>query len=115
MHFQRTPHEEVKLVRCIAGAIYDVIVDLRPKQPTFLHWRGFELSAGNGHQLYVPRGFAHGFQTLVDEAAVQYLISTPYAPDAASGVRFDDPRLAIAWPLPVAVLSERDRSWPDIA
>jgi dTDP-4-dehydrorhamnose 3,5-epimerase len=113
MHFQRAPHEEVKLVRCQRGAIWDVIVDLRPDSPSYLQWQGFELTAENGMQLYVPRGFAHGFQTLSDDCEVFYLISEFYAPEAASGLRHDDPRFAIAWPAPVSVMSEKDRAWPD--
>jgi dTDP-4-dehydrorhamnose 3,5-epimerase len=115
MHFQRAPHEEVKLVRCVRGAIWDVILDLRPASPTYLQWQGFELNAANGLQLYIPNGFAHGFQTLEDDSEVFYLISQFYTPDAASGVRHDDPRFAIDWPLPVSVISERDRNWPDFA
>jgi dTDP-4-dehydrorhamnose 3,5-epimerase len=113
MHFQRAPHEEIKLVRCAKGAVWDVIIDLRPASPTHLQWQGFELSAANGMQLYIPHGFAHGFQTLEDDSEVFYLISEFYAPDAALGVRYDDPRFAIDWPLPVSVISERDRAWPD--
>lgn len=112
LHFQRPPHAEVKLVRCIAGAVHDVIVDLRQGSPTYARWQAFELTADNGHQLYVPEGFAHGHQTLTDDAALLYLISAPYAPEAADGVRFDDPRLSIFWPRPVSVISERDRAWP---
>jgi dTDP-4-dehydrorhamnose 3,5-epimerase len=115
MHFQRAPHQEVKLVRCLSGAIWDVIVDLRPGSPSFRQWRGFELSADNQDQLYIPKGFAHGFQTLSDNAQVNYLISEFHAPDAASGVRYDDPAFAIAWPLPVSVISEKDLGWPRFA
>ena len=112
MHFQREPHSEVKLIRCLSGSIWDVIIDLRPQSPTFRQWRGFELSDGNGLQLYVPKGFAHGFQTLSDDVRVNYLISEIYAPDAASGVRYDDPAFRIAWPLPVTAISEKDQLWP---
>lgn len=115
LHYQSPPHDEVKLVRCIAGAIFDVIVDLRPASPTYRRWLGLELSAANGHQLYIPKGFAHGHQTLADEASVFYLISSPYVPAAAAGVRHDDPALAIQWPLPPSVISERDRTWPLLA
>ena len=115
MHFQRAPHDEVKLVRCLSGAIWDVIIDMRPGSPTFRQWRGFELSAENQDQLYIPKGFAHGFQTLSDNAQVNYLISEFYAPDAASGVRYDDPAFGIAWPLPVSVISDKDLSWPDFS
>jgi dTDP-4-dehydrorhamnose 3,5-epimerase len=115
MHFQRAPHEEVKLVRCQRGVIWDVIIDLRPDSPSYLQWQGFELSAENGTQLYVPRGFAHGFQTLSDNCEVFYLISEFYAADAAAGLRHDDPRFSIDWPAPVSVMSEKDRAWPDFA
>lgn len=96
----------------MAGRIYDVIVDLRPQSPTYRQWQGFELTAAGGHQLYIPKGFAHGHQALTDGASVFYLISAPYVAGSASGVRYDDPALAITWPLPVAVISERDRTWP---
>ncbi|MDX2157749.1 MAG: dTDP-4-dehydrorhamnose 3,5-epimerase [Hyphomicrobiaceae bacterium] len=114
LHFQRCPHAEVKVVRCVGGVIFDVIVDLRPESATYRQWVGVELSAANGRAIYVPEGFAHGCQTLTDDAVVCYLISSPYEPDAASGVRFDDPVLAIGWPLPVSSISERDRSWPGL-
>ena len=114
MHFQIAPHEEVKLVRCTAGAIFDVIVDLRPGSPTHAEWVGVELSADTGTALYIPKGFAHGFQTLDDGAEVFYMISDPYVPDAASGVRWDDPAFGIDWPPTESrVINERDRSWPD--
>lgn len=112
MHFQKAPFEEVKMVSCLKGRIWDVIIDLRPQSPTFRHWQGFELTAANDRQLYVPEGFAHGFQTLCDHAEVGYLISAFYAPQAASGVRYDDPAFAIDWPLPVSVISEKDLTWP---
>lgn len=115
MHFQRPPHGEVKLVRCLSGAIWDVIVDLRPGSASFGCWQGFELTARNRHQLYIPKGFAHGFQTLADDTEVGYLISAFHVPSGACGVRHDDPALAIAWPLPAVALSKRDRSWPDFA
>lgn len=112
LHYQLAPHDEVKVVRCVAGAIYDVIVDLRPQSPTYRQWQGFELTAANGHQLYIPKGFAHGHQTLTDNASVFYLISAPYMPGAARGIRYDDPLLDIAWPTPVSTMSDRDRTWP---
>jgi dTDP-4-dehydrorhamnose 3,5-epimerase len=112
MHFQHPPHAEVKLVRCVQGAIHDVIVDLRPGSPTYLRWEGFELSVANGRALYVPEGFAHGFITLADDTYVTYQISHPYTPGAAGGLRYDDPEIGIAWPEPVAVISERDLGWP---
>jgi dTDP-4-dehydrorhamnose 3,5-epimerase len=115
MHFQRPPHKEVKVVRCIRGAIHDVLVDLRPTSPTYLRWEAYELTAENRRQLYVPAGVAHGFQTLAPESEVHYLISAFYAPEAAAGVRYDDPAFGIRWPLPVADVSEKDRNWPDFA
>ena len=111
LHFQRSPHEETKIVRCTRGGIFDVIVDLRPRSPTYLQWQGFELTAENRKALYVPKGFAHGFQTLTDEAEIAYQISAFYAPDSAGGYRYDDPEFGIAWPLPVTAISERDLEW----
>jgi dTDP-4-dehydrorhamnose 3,5-epimerase len=113
LHFQRPPHAEAKLVRCTAGSVYDVIVDLRPGSPAFCRHVGVELSARNRTLLYVPEGVAHGFQTLEDDAEVFYQMSNPFDPDAAAGVRWNDPAFAIAWPLAVSVISERDRSHPD--
>jgi dTDP-4-dehydrorhamnose 3,5-epimerase len=113
MHFQREPHGEVKIVTCVKGAILDVIVDLRPASPTFRRWRGFELTDENRHRLYIPKGFAHGFQTLTDNVEVGYLISAFYEPSAASGVRHDDPAFGIEWPLPVTAISEKDKGWAD--
>jgi dTDP-4-dehydrorhamnose 3,5-epimerase len=112
MHFQREPHGEAKVVSCGRGAIVDVIVDLRPTSPTFRQWQPFELNAENRHQLYVPLGFAHGFQTLRDDTEVDYLISEFYCREASSGVRYDDPMLKIQWPLLISVISDRDRNWP---
>jgi dTDP-4-dehydrorhamnose 3,5-epimerase len=112
MHFQTPPHAEVKIVRCLKGAIYDVIIDLNRTSSTFLRWQGFELTAENAHQLYVPKGFAHGFLTLTDDAHVSYLISEFYEPAAASGVRYDDPAFAISWPFPVHEIADKDRNWP---
>lgn len=113
MHFQRAPAEEVKLVRCTAGAIYDVIVDLREGSPTHRRWAAVELSAENRLTLYIPEGFAHGFQTLTDGAEVAYDISRPYTPGLAGGLRYDDPALAIRWPeAPERIMNERDGAWP---
>ena len=112
LHFQLPPHEEIKIVRCTRGAIFDVIVDLRPCSPSYLCWQGFELSAENRRAIYVPKGFAHGFQTLTDNAEIAYQISAFYSPVAAGGYRHDDTAFAIAWPLPVTVISERDLGWP---
>jgi dTDP-4-dehydrorhamnose 3,5-epimerase len=115
MHFQAHPHGEVKIVECIKGAIWDVIIDVRLESPSFGQWRGFDLTAENRHQLYIPPGFAHGFETLFDHTEVRYLISAFYEPSAASGFRHDDPAFAISWPLPVAVISRKDKVWPDFA
>ena len=112
MHFQRAPHAEVKIVRCIGGAIYDVLIDIRPASPTYMQWEGYELAAGDSRQLYVPTGFAHGFQTLAPATEVSYLMTEFYAPESAAGIRHDDPAFGIAWPLPVAAISPKDRGWP---
>lgn len=112
LHFQRPPNAEVKLLRCTRGAIFDVIVDVRPESPTDRQWLGIELGAGSYQLLYVPEGFAHGFQTLMPDTEVDYLISTPYAPAAAAGLRYDDPYLAIDWPLTVTRISDKDLDWP---
>ena len=115
MHYQSAPFEEAKLVRCTAGAIHDVILDLRPFSPSFRNWIAVELSAASRRMVYIPAGLAHGFQTLEDASEVFYQISKPYAPEHASGVRWDDPAFAIRWPLRDPILSERDRSYPDFA
>jgi dTDP-4-dehydrorhamnose 3,5-epimerase len=115
MHFQADPHGEPKLVRCVRGAIFDVAVDLRTDSPTHRSWHGVELSAENRRSFYIPAGLAHGFQTLEDDCEVIYQMGSPYVPDAASGVRFDDPAFAIEWPRPHGELTiaEKDRSFPD--
>jgi len=113
LHLQRPPHEEAKLIRCVRGAINDVLIDLRPASSSYLEWQAYELTADNRRQLYVPAGFAHGFQTLADDTEVAYLISAFYAPEAAAGIRHDDKAFAIPWPLPLADISVKDRSWPD--
>ena len=113
MHFQRAPHAEVKIVRCLKGAIWDVIIDLRPGSPTYRRWEAFELTAENRRQLYVPAGFAHGFQTLCDDTEAGYLMSAYHTPSAACGVRYDDPAFSIAWPLPPGQMSMMDKGWPD--
>jgi dTDP-4-dehydrorhamnose 3,5-epimerase len=115
MHYQRAPHCEVKLVRCVKGAIWDVIIDIRPGSPTYLKWQQFELSSGSDQQLYIPKGFAHGFQSLCDDVVVHYLISEPFHPQSARGIRYDDPTFGIAWPLPVTAISKKDLDWPDFA
>ena len=115
MHYQASPCQETKLVRCTRGALYDVIVDLRPDSPTYRRWSGVELTADNDRMLYVPVDFAHGFITLEDNTEVNYLVSEAYAPGAERGLRWDDPGLGIEWPRPVAVISEKDAAWPDVA
>jgi dTDP-4-dehydrorhamnose 3,5-epimerase len=115
MHFQRAPHAEAKLVRCTRGAVYDVIVDLRPDSPAFRRWLGVELSAENRRALYVPRGFGHGFQSLQDDCEVLYQMSDFYAPQAAGGVRWNDPAFAIRWPIEPPIVSARDAAYPDFA
>lgn len=113
MHLQRAPHEEAKLVRCTAGGIHDVIVDLRPGSPTRLRHTAVDLTAANRTMLYVPGGFAHGFITLEDDTEVFYQMSEFYAPEAAAGFRWNDPAFGIEWPVEVTVISERDRTYPD--
>ena len=114
LHYQVLPHAEVKLVRCTRGAIYDVIIDLRPDSPTYKQWVGAELTAENGRALYVPEGFAHGYQTLVDETETFYQVSEFYTPSAEGGVRWDDPAFAIEWrDAGEPLVSDKDRSWPD--
>jgi dTDP-4-dehydrorhamnose 3,5-epimerase len=113
LHYQVAPHEETKLVRCTSGSLFDVVVDLRPDSSTFKAWYGVELSAENRLALYVPEGCAHGFLTLGDECEVHYQISEFHAPEAARGVRWNDPAFGIVWPDEVIVMNERDRSYPD--
>lgn len=116
LHYQKQPHAEAKLIRVTRGAIYDVIVDLRKGSDTFGRWVGIELSAENKHQLYVPKGFAHGFQTLAADTEVLYHISVPYVAAAATGVRWNDSDLAIRWPAPMTpTLSDRDAALPSLA
>jgi dTDP-4-dehydrorhamnose 3,5-epimerase len=111
MHYQCEPHQEAKLVRCCSGAVYDVILDLRPSSPTCGKWFAVELTANNHKMLYVPEGCAHGFQTLADQSTVFYQISEAYHPESACGIRWDDPFFAIHWPISAPILSERDRSF----
>jgi dTDP-4-dehydrorhamnose 3,5-epimerase len=113
MHYQEHPYEEAKLVRCTRGAVYDVIIDLRPDSATFLGHIGTRLSEDNYRAIYVPEGFAHGFLTLTDDSEVVYEMSQFYEPTAGRGVRWNDPLFAISWPEPVIVMSERDRTYPD--
>jgi dTDP-4-dehydrorhamnose 3,5-epimerase len=115
MHFQNPPHAQAKVVRCVRGAIYDVIIDLRPESPTYLRWEGVTLTADNGAMLYVPAGFAHGFQTLEPDTEIMYQVDAPYAPQAEGGVRYDDAAFRIAWPLEVTSISEKDLRWPPYA
>src|SRR3954469_15391758 len=113
MHYQAAPHAEAKLVQCIRGAIYDVMIDLRPESATFKQWLGVELTADNRRMLYIPEGFAHGFQTLEDETEVFYQMSQFYAPQSAQGLRWDDPAFQIEWPADKRIISSKDLSYPD--
>lgn len=112
LHFQRAPHQEVKIVRCTRGSMFDVVVDLRPESPTYKRWFGVELNDENRRMIYVPEGFAQGYMTLADNTEMNYHTSEFYSADAASGVRYDDPVIGIRWPLAVTVISEQDRNWP---
>lgn len=112
MHFQRGPALEAKLIRCLRGRVFDVAVDLRAGSPTFGRWHAVELAEDNDRQVFIPEGFAHGFQALTDGVELLYQHTAAYAPDFEGGVRHDDPALAIAWPLPVSVVSARDRAHP---
>jgi dTDP-4-dehydrorhamnose 3,5-epimerase len=116
MHYQAAPHGESKLVRCVRGAIFDVAVDLREQSPTFRSWHAVELSAENRLAYYIPEGLAHGFQTLTEDCEVLYQMGHEYVPDAARGVRWDDPAFAIEWPTPPGerTISEKDLSYPDL-
>jgi dTDP-4-dehydrorhamnose 3,5-epimerase len=114
LHYQAAPHAEAKLVRCVRGSIYDVVVDLRPESPTYCAWHGVELSASNGRELFIPTGLAHGFQTLEDDTEVLYQMSEAYSAEHARGVRWDDPVFGIEWPETDArTISERDRDYAD--
>jgi dTDP-4-dehydrorhamnose 3,5-epimerase len=115
LHYQAPPFAEVKLVRCTRGAVYDVAVDLRPDSPSFRAWVGVELTEDNGRALYIPRGFAHGFYALADATEVAYQISTAYEPQAARGIRWNDPFHGVVWPGPVEVIAPRDRDYADVA
>jgi len=114
MHFQVAPSPEAKLVRCTRGSIFDVVVDLRPSSPTFRSWYGAYLSADNAEMMFVPEGCAHGCESLEDMSEIFYLTSASYSPDHARGLRYDDPAIAVRWPLEVSTVSEQDRSWPDL-
>lgn len=114
MHYQRAPHEEAKLVRCTKGAIFDVIIDLRPKSTTYIEWVGVELTSDNHKMLYVPEGFAHGYQTLTDNSEVFYQVSQYYTPGAEQGIRWDDSLFGIKWPeFKYRFISDKDKNWPD--
>ncbi len=113
LHYQVAPDAEAKLVRCIRGAMYDVIVDLRPESPTYKQWLGVELSADNRKMLYIPENFAHGYQILMDNTEAFYQVSQFYAPESEQGVRYNDPAFNIEWPLEVEIISDKDKSWPD--
>lgn len=112
MHYQMEPYAEAKLVRCLHGAIVDVIVDIREDSPTYLKHEMFELTDQNRHQLYVPPGFAHSFQTLADNVEVSYLVSAPYNPESERGLRYNDEKLGIHWPETVTTISDKDAAWP---
>jgi dTDP-4-dehydrorhamnose 3,5-epimerase len=114
LHRQRAPHGEAKLIHCSKGALFDVVVDTRPSSPTYLAWFGAELSAENRRAMYVPVGCTHGYLSLTDGAEAHYVVSHPYVPGVEAGIRYDDPCLDIQWPIPVEVVSEKDRSWPDL-
>jgi len=115
LHYQQLPHAEMKLVSCVRGEVWDVAVDLRAGSPTFLRWHAERLGAADGSAMLIPAGFAHGFQALSDDAELVYCHSAAYAPQAEAGVHVGDPRLAIAWPLPLAGLSPRDAALPRLA
>jgi dTDP-4-dehydrorhamnose 3,5-epimerase len=112
MHFQHPPHGETKLVKCVQGSIFDVIVDVRGGSPTFLQWYGAELSADNKRMMYVPVGFAHGFQSLTDYSEITYMVSNFYNKESEGGVRYNDEKVKIEWPLPVSLVSEKDQAIP---
>ena len=112
LHYQSAPHAEAKTVRCLAGSIFDVAVDLRPESPTYRRWVGVELSAANRRSLFIPEGCAHGYVTLADCSEVEYHVSAPYRADAARGYRWDSPAIAIDWPVPVRRISARDAALP---
>jgi len=112
MHYQEAPAREAKLVRCTRGAMFDVVLDLRPDSPTYARWYGVELSAENGRMLYVPELCAHGYQTIEENTEMHYMASTFYAPYSARGVRHDDPAFGVQWPLAVTMISDQDRTWP---
>lgn len=115
MHYQMDPYQETKLIRCIKGALYDVIIDLRADSPTYKDWIGVELTEGNQRALFVPKDFAHGFVTLVDDTTAFYMVSQFYTPGAESGIRWNDPSFKIAWPIEPRLISQKDSNWDDFA
>jgi dTDP-4-dehydrorhamnose 3,5-epimerase len=115
MHYQLAPFEEVKVVRCNRGSVYDVIIDLRPDSPSYKKWFGAQLDEENGKMLYIPKGFAHGFLTLADNTEVFYQMSQVFSAEHARGVRWNDPAFSIHWPAPVGIILDRDRGYPDFA
>lgn len=115
LHWQSGPHAEAKLVRCISGRAYEMLVDMRPQSPTFRQWEAHILDSAERKLLYLPPGFAHGFLALEDDTEITYMVSQPYAPGAERGVRYDDPGLGLEWPIPITAVSEKDRNWPDFA
>lgn len=112
MHYQTPPNSEAKLIRCLRGRVFDVAVDVRAGSPTFMQWHATELSEDNDLAVFIPEGFAHGFQALTDDVQLLYLHTAPWAPSCEAGLRHDDPRMAIAWPLPVSMISDKDRGYP---
>ena len=112
MHFQKPPAAEAKFIRCLRGSVFDVAVDLRADSATFLQWHAIELNEDNDRAVFIPEGFAHGFQALTDAVQLLYLHTAPWTPSCEAGVRYDDPRLAIDWPLPVTGISDKDRAHP---
>lgn len=114
LHYQTQPHAEMKLVSCIRGEVWDVVVDLRSNSPTFLQWHAQTLSEENGHALLIPEGFAHGFQTLMNDCELLYMHTASYSPEAEAAVRFNEERLAITWPLPISEISARDLAHPPL-
>ena len=112
LHFQHEPHSEAKIISCTGGRVFDVAVDVRPESPTYLQWFGTELAEHDNRLLYVPEGFAHGYQTLEKDSRLLYLVSTFYAPESEGGLRYDDPAIGIDWPLEVTEISQKDAGWP---
>ena len=115
IHYQVAPNEEAKLIRCTSGAIWDVVIDLRPNSPTYMAWIGAELTASNYRAVYVPEGCAHGFLTLADDTEVTYFVSAFHSPECERGVRYNDPQFQIRWPMEIRVISDKDQRWPDYA